>query len=72
MALLRNLLRQTRVFNLEHPTFVNVNAEHPVGKPETLTLWPLENREVHEDTLKCAEVAAALSSVKVPATLRVL
>lgn len=72
MVLLKNLLRQTRVFNLEHPTFVNASGEHPAGKPESMTLWPLEARDVHEDTLECVEVASALSSTNGRATLRVL
>ncbi len=72
MALLKNLLRQTRVFNLERPAFVAAAGEHPAGKPESMTLWPMEAREVSEETLKCAEVASALSSLNGRATLRVL
>lgn len=72
MVKLKNLLRRTRVFNLEHATFKNAPGEHPVGKPEVLTLWPLEAKDVHEDTLKCAEVESALSSHNGRATLRVL
>lgn len=72
MALLKNLLRQARVFNLEHPTFVDAEGEHPAGKPESMTLWPLEAREVPEDALKCAEVASALSDLNGRATLRVI
>ena len=69
---IKNLKRQVRVFNLEHPTFVNKAGEHPVGKPETLTLLPLEAVEIHEDAALCAEIRAALRPLKGRPTLRVI
>lgn len=72
MKQLRNLKRRMRVFNLEHPTFVNAAGEHPVGKPESLTLLPLEVREVHDDVLLCREVAKALRPIVGRPTLRVV
>ena len=69
---LKNLLRRTRAFNLEHPHFVNANGEHPVGKPETLTLLPLEVRDVPEETLQCREIRACLRPPKGRPTLRVI
>lgn len=58
---LLNLQRRMRSFNLEHPTFVNQNAEHPVGKPESLTLLPRETKTVDEDVLLCREIKSALT-----------
>ena len=72
MVMLKNLLRRTRAFNLEHPHFVNQNGEHPVGKPESMTLSPLEAREVPEETLLCREVKACLRPSKGRPTLRVI
>jgi len=72
MAKLKNLLRRTRSFNLEHPHFVNQNGEHPVGKPEALTLLPLEARDVPEEALLCREIKAWLRPSMGRATLRVL
>lgn len=72
MAKLRNLKKRIRVFNLEHPTFLNRKGEHPVGKPETLTLLPLEVREVEEDVLTCVEVKNALNPKVGRPTLRVV
>jgi len=73
MVKLKNLLRQTRVFNLDHPTFLGTAGEHPVGKPETLTLFPLEARDVHDDVIKCAGVKSALAPTNgARPTLRVL
>lgn len=73
MIKLKNLQRRMRVFNLEHPTFLNAPGEHPAGHPETLTLLPLEVREVHEDVLLCAEVKAALTDHEIRRpTLRVI
>lgn len=57
---IKNLLRQMQVFNLEHPTFLNAPGEHGVGKPDSLTFLAREEKEVHADTARCAEVASAL------------
>ena len=72
MAILKNLLRRTRAFNLEHPTFVNDPGENGVGKPEALTLLPREQKVVHDDVLMCREIRAALDPLKGRPTLRVL
>lgn len=69
---LKNLKRQMRVFNLEHPTFLNQEGEHPVGRPETLTMLSRETRDVHPDTTSCVEVAAALRPKKGRPSLRVV
>lgn len=69
---LKNLLRRTRVFNLEHPTFKNANLEHPAGKPEALTILPRQVVEVHPDVLNCREVAACLNPKVGRPTLRVI
>lgn len=69
---LRNMKRRMRVFNLEHPTFLNKNGEHPAGRPEVLTLLPLEVKEVEEDVLQCVEVRKALRPLKGRPTLRVV
>ncbi len=69
---LLNLKRAMRSFNLEHPDFLNVNGEHPVGKPETLTMLSRETKEVPEATLECREIRAALHPKKGRPTLRVL
>lgn len=71
MAVLKNLLRRTRAFNLEHPTFVNDPGENGVGKPESLTLLPREEKTVHDDVLECREVRNALRPSKGRPTLRV-
>lgn len=60
MVKLQNLQRRMRVFNLEHPTFVQAAGLNGVGKPESLTLLPRETKEVHPDVLLCVEVKAAL------------
>jgi hypothetical protein len=67
---LKNLSRRMRSFNLEHPTFSNVEGENGVGKPEALTMLSREIVEVHEDALLCREVKAALSPRKGRPTLR--
>lgn len=69
---LLNLQRRMRSFNLEHPTFLNQNAEHPVGKPESLTLLPREIKIVDEDVLLCREIKAGLAPRKGRPTLRVV
>ena len=69
---LLNLQRRTRAFNLEHPTFVNQNLEHPVGKPESLTLLPREAKGVDADVLLCREIKAAIAPRRGRATLRVV
>ena len=69
---LLNLQRRLRSFNLEHPTFLNQNAEHPVGKPETLTILPREAKVVDADVLLCREIKAALTPRKGRPTLRVV
>lgn len=72
MVKLKNLLRRMRVFNLEHPRFMNENAEHPVGKPESLTLLAREVREVPPEALECREIKAGLYPKKGRPTLRVI
>jgi len=72
MAQLKNLLRRTRAFNLEHPTFLNLAGENGVGKPEALTLLPRETKTVHADVLACVEVRNALRPSKGRPTLRVM
>ncbi len=64
MVKLKNLKRRLRVFNLEHPTFVDAHGEHGPGRTETLTLMPRETKDVHPDVLKCVEVASALDHSK--------
>ena len=72
MAKLKNLTRRMRCFNLEHPTFLAQQGDNGTGKPETLTLLPLEVKEVHADVLECREVKFALNPSKGRAILRVL
>jgi hypothetical protein len=72
MAKLKNLTRRIRSFNLEHPTFVNQQGANGLGKPEALTLLPLEVKEVHADALICREIKGALNPLKGRPTLRVL
>ena len=72
MVMLRNLQRRMRVFNLEHPTFVNQEGDNGLGKPESLTLLPLEVRDVHEDMLSCVEIKSALGPSKGRPPLRVI
>lgn len=69
---LMNMKRQMRSFNLEHPDFVNKNGEHPVGRPETLTMLPREVKVVPKAALECSEIRAALRPLKGRPTLRVL
>ena len=68
----REKKRRMRSFNLEHPTFVNEPGHNGVGKPEVLTMKPLEVIEVHEDALACREIKAALTPKAGRPTLRVL
>lgn len=72
MAKLKNLKRRMRVFNLEHPAFTSVTGANGLGKPESLTLLPLEAKEVSTETLACREIAAALSPKSGRPTLRVI
>lgn len=73
MVKLRNLVRRTRAFNLEHPTFLAMEGDNGVGKPEVLTLLPFESQAVHEDALHCVEIKKALTARPGrPATLRVV
>lgn len=72
MIKLRNLQRRMRCFNLEHPTFKNAPGNNGAGKPEAMTMLALETVDVHEDTLLCREVKAALNPSKGRPTLRVL
>lgn len=72
MVKLKNLKRRTRVFNLEHPAFVNAHGEHGVGKPDTLTMLPKEVVEVRPETLECRQVRAALRPKVGRPTLRVI
>lgn len=69
---LKNLLRQARVFNLEAEYFRSQAGENGVGKPESLTLMPLEVREVPAQALECAEVKANLHPRRGRPTLRVV
>ncbi len=57
---LKNLLKRMRVFNLEHPYFVSSEGKRGVGKPESMTMLPLEVVEVPEAAAKCREIASAL------------
>lgn len=61
MKKLRNMLRRTRVFNLEHPYFLSQQGENGAGKPETLTLLPREVKDVPSQALECQEIKACLS-----------
>ena len=72
MKKLMNLKRQMRVFNLDHPAFLLIEGDHPVGKPETLTLLAREVREVPDEALLCREIRGALNPRKGRPTLRVL
>lgn len=72
MAKIKNLTRQMRVFNLEHPAIRLEQGDNGVNKPESLTLLPLEVKAVRPEVLECAEVKAALNPKKGRATLRVL
>lgn len=62
---IRNLIRQSRVFNLEHPEFVNRTGDHsgstPAGQPEAVTFQPLEVKELPASACECAEIKAALT-----------
>lgn len=70
---IKNLLRRMRVFNLEHPHFVNTTGEHPVGKPEAVTFLALEEKELPQEALQCREIKKALTRhPKRRPTLRVL
>ena len=60
--IIKNLLKRTQVFNLEAPEFMNVNGEHPIGRPETVTFLPLESKTLHEAALRCREIKAALAT----------
>lgn len=72
MKKLKNLARRIRVFNLEHPDLVNIDGDNGRGNPESLTLMPLEVKEVPESALECREIKAALQPSKGRPTLRVL
>lgn len=72
MANLKNLTRRIRSFNLEHPKFVGEAGDNGIGKPESLTLLPLETKVVDIEALSCAEIKAALNPTKGRPTLRVL
>lgn len=69
---LKNLLRQPRAFNLEHPFFRQRKGANGLGKPEVLSMRPRETvRGLPEEVLMCAEVQAALRATeKRQATLR--
>lgn len=69
---LKNLMRQMRVFNLEHPTFLNQAGLNGVGKPEALTMLSREVVEVHPDVLQCREISSALNPRVGRPTLRVV
>ena len=69
---LMNLQRRMRVFNLEHPTFVNEPGANGAGKPESLTMLSRETMDVHADVAECAEVKSALNPSKGRPTLRVV
>jgi len=72
MAKLKNLTRRIRSFNLEHPAFVNAQGDNGVGKPESLTMMPLEAKDVPDEALECREIRACLKPSKGHPTLRVL
>lgn len=61
MAILKNKRRRIRVFNLDAPFFVKNRNETLWGKPCSLTLLALEQKEVHDAVLSCTEVKAALA-----------
>lgn len=57
---LKNLLRRMRVFNLEHPVFVNAPGANGVGKAEALTMLPLQTMTLPAQVLECVEIKAAM------------
>lgn len=58
---IRNLLRQSRCFNLEHPDFVNSPTNSAVGMPESVSFLPLEVKELPSAAQECREIKAALT-----------
>lgn len=69
MVILKNKLRRMRVFNLDSRFHTARRDSTPPGKPETLTLFALERREVEDAVRACTEIKAALGAS--PQTLRV-
>jgi len=61
MAILKNKRRRLQTFNLDAPFFVKNRNETLWGKPCSMTLLALEQKEVHDAVLSCTEVKTALA-----------
>ncbi len=60
MVILKNKTRQMKVYNLDAPFFVRNQNETKWGQPCAVTFLALEEKELHDAVLACAEIEEAM------------